>query len=316
MAAAAPMSLPMANPADAAAENVWQHGRFDARKGPPGVLFGRMYEDSAIEIGAFRAGGRVLCIASAGCTARALAARHEVVAVDINAAQLAYAARRLAGAPYLRGTAERVIDVGRSLAPLAGWLPQRLRTFLELADTAQQTAYWHRYLDTRRFRLAFDSLLSVAALRAVYAAPFLDFMPRNLGAVLRGRMERCFAVHPNRSNPYAWALLLGKPDECAMPVPAAARSNISLVHADVAAYLESEPAGSFDGFTLSNILDGAPPSYANRLADAVRRAARTEAMVVLRSFRQPVGTDRGDRAKADRSMLWGVVTVQPAADMR
>ena len=46
----------------------WKAGRFDARVGPKQILFGRMYEDAAIERAAFRPGGRVFCIASAGCT--------------------------------------------------------------------------------------------------------------------------------------------------------------------------------------------------------------------------------------------------------
>ena len=45
----------------------------------------------SIELDAFRPGGRILCIASAGCTAMKLAPDHEVVAVDINPIQLAYA---------------------------------------------------------------------------------------------------------------------------------------------------------------------------------------------------------------------------------
>ena len=55
------------------AGTVWTHGRFDARGGPGKVLFGRMYEDASIEAGAFPPGGRVFCIASAGCTAMRLA---------------------------------------------------------------------------------------------------------------------------------------------------------------------------------------------------------------------------------------------------
>lgn len=51
----------------------WEAGRFDQKAGPKRLLFGRMYEDPAIERGAFRPGGRIFCIASAGSTARALA---------------------------------------------------------------------------------------------------------------------------------------------------------------------------------------------------------------------------------------------------
>ncbi len=292
------------------AETAWGRGRFDARSGPSKVLFGRMYEDASIELGAFRPGGRVFCIASAGCTAMKLAPRHEVVAVDINPAQIAYAARRFAGGRGVRGSAERVMAFGRVFAPLAGWWPSKVRAFLDLHDTAEQVVFWRRHLDTRRFRAALDVLLSVTALRAAYAPPFLDFLPRHLATVMRGRMERCFARHPNRTNPYARALLLGELSN--EPPPPEARE-IRLVHADAAAYLEREPAGSFDGLTLSNILDGADVAYERRLFAAVKHAAAPGAIMVRRSFGEVRGMLPTNHAAEDRAMLWGIVDVRAAA---
>jgi S-adenosylmethionine:diacylglycerol 3-amino-3-carboxypropyl transferase len=293
-----------------AAKTAWESGRFDARGGPSKLLFGRMYEDASIECAAFRPGGRVFCIASAGCTAMKLAPSHEVVAVDINPVQLAYAERRFAGDPSVRGTAERVMAFARALAPSVGWSRSRLHAFLELDDPVEQTAYWHRHLDTRRLRVALDAVLSLAALRAVYASAFLEFLPSRLGSVMRARMQRCFARHSNRTNPYARALLLGElSDE---PPPAEAK-NIELVCADAAAYLECVPAGSFDGFALSNILDGADAAYARRLVAAVKRAAAPDAIAVQRSFREASIESPTNRAADDRAMLWGVVDVRPAA---
>jgi S-adenosylmethionine:diacylglycerol 3-amino-3-carboxypropyl transferase len=288
------------------------HGRFDAQRGPSKLLFGRMYEDASIECAAFAPGGRVFCIASAGCTAMKLAPCHEVVAVDINPAQIAYAERRFAGERGVRGSAERVMAFGRAFAPAAGWHASTLRAFLELDAPAEQVVYWRRYLDTRRFRMAVDSLLSLASLRAVYASPFHGFLPPRLGAVMRRRMERCFARHPNRTNPYARALLQGEmPDET--PPPEA--SGIRVVLADAAEFLEAEPACSFAGFALSNVLDGASDEYRRRLIAAVKRAAAKDAVTVLRSFREepqelPTPTNR---AADDRAMLWGIVDVRPAS---
>lgn len=293
----------------ATARTPWERGRFDARRGPSKVLFGRMYEDVEIERRAFSPRGRIFSIASAGCTALQLARDHEVVAVDINPVQLAYARDRIAGAPAVRGTAERVMGIGRALAPLVGWSSARVHEFLELAEPTQQVAFWREHLDTRRFRTTFDGLLSLAALRHIYASPFLDFLPSHLGAVMRARMERGFAHHPNRDNPYARALLLG---ELADVERGDARS-IHLERADAADFLERAPAGSFTGFTLSNILDGADARYRVRLFAAVKHAAAPGALVVLRSFGDPTAADADNQATADRAMIWGVVVARPAA---
>ena len=89
----------------------WQNGRFRAaRAGPRKLLFGCMYEDAEIELRAFQPGGRIFCIASAGCTAMKLAARHTVVAVDINPVQVAYvqrASRRRVRSAWQRRTHSR-----------------------------------------------------------------------------------------------------------------------------------------------------------------------------------------------------------------
>jgi len=289
------------------AGTAWKSGRLDAGSGPSELLFGRMYEDASIELDAFRPGGRVFCIASAGCTAMTLAPRHEVVAVDINRVQLDYAERRFAGERAACGVVERVMAAVRPLARTVGWSPSELRAFVDLQEPAAQTAFWHRRLDTWRFRVAFDGMLSLSALRAVYAESLLDFLPPRLGAVMRQRMERCFARHPNATNPYARALLLG--ELCDDPPPPEAKA-IRLVHADAAAYLEGEPPGSFDAFSLSNILDGADVAYASRVIAAVKRAAAHGAVCVLRSFREPADVLLANRAADDRSMLWGIVDVR------
>lgn len=303
----------------------WERGRLDARDRASQILFGRMYEDPAIESSVFAPGARVFCIASAGCTALALAGTREVVAVDINGVQLDYAARRVGGAAPTRGAAERFMAVGRAFAPLLGWSASRVRAFLDLDDPDAQIDYWRRYLDTARFRGTLDGLLSLASLRTVYSNALLDCLPPHLGAVMRSRMARCFSRHANRTNPFARALLTGELPPPAPPGPAAAAARIRLVHADAAAFLESEPSGGFDGFALSNILDGADGAYALRLCAAVRHAAAPGAMRVLRSFREPcidAGSDTvngaatvftDNRAGDDRSMLWGIVDVGAAA---
>lgn len=294
------------------AVTIWERGRLDARIGPRQVLFGRMYEDASVELDAFRPRGRVMCIASAGCTAMKLAPHHEVVAVDINPVQLIYAERRFDGDPGFRGRAERIMDLMRFFGPLAGWGPSRVRAFLELDEPGEQMEFWERELNTWRFRTAVDGLLSVTALRSAYAPRFLDFLPKRLGSVMRGRMERCFARHPNRSNPYARSLLLGALSS--EPPPPQAK-DIRLVHADAAGFLENEPPASFDGFTLSNILDGVDDAYRQRLFAAIKRAAAPGAATVLRSFGDADANSPANRAADDRAILWGSVLVRPASEL-
>jgi S-adenosylmethionine:diacylglycerol 3-amino-3-carboxypropyl transferase len=289
----------------------WKHGQFRSARGPRKLLFGCMYEDVGIELRVFQPDGHIFCIASGGCTAVTLAAHHDVVAVDINPVQVAYVQQRLGGRAIQRGSAERILAFGRTLAPLAGWNRRAVRTFLDLDDPKQQIFYWRRHLDTRRFRAAFSLLFSRRVLRSLYSAAFLDGLPPNFGTVLRTRMERCFALHPNRRNPYAHALLLG---DMSIASEAPALRQIEVRCADAADFLEGQPAGSFSGFSLSNILDGANAAYTQRLLAAVRHAAAPEATVVLRSFHEPECVTETNHAAEDRSMLWGIVDVRPAAD--
>lgn len=127
---------------------------------------------------------------------------------------------------------------------------------------------------------------------------------------MRGRMERCFTLHCNRKNPYARALLLG--EMCfEQNLPEAGR--VQLECADAATFLESQPAGSFTGVSLSNILDGANQAYERRLFGAVQRAAAPGAVVVLRSFGESSLRGRTNHAAEDRAMLWGTVDICPAS---
>lgn len=287
-----------------APETAWQGGRIDRRAGGPELLFGQMYEDSAVELEAFEPGGRIFCIASAGCTSFDLAARgDEVTAVDINPAQIAYVRRRLGGGAMERGRIDRRFDRLRQIAPALGWTRATLERFCDLDRTGEQLEFWRRRLDTRRLRIALAAAFSRRVLRRSYDLPFVDVLPARFDRILRRRLERGFGRHPNAGNPFASALLLGRPRESA-PAP------LALETADAIDYLEACAPGSFDGITLSNILDGADREYGARLFDAVRRAAAPGAVVILRSMREPTDEESARRAAQDRSLIWGSIRVE------
>jgi S-adenosylmethionine:diacylglycerol 3-amino-3-carboxypropyl transferase len=196
-------------------------------------------------------------------------------------------------------------------APLAGWRRSVVEKFLAFEDPGEQMDFWRARLDTWVFRTGLDTMLSRALLRFAYSRKYFDFIPPHFGAVLRGRLERGFARHANAGNPYARALLIGDYS----PVPSACSERISFVASDAASLLETCSPGTFDGFTLSNILDGAQDSYRERLLKAVRHAATGDAVVIFRSLAEPTGRELNNRAAQDRSMLWGIVDVRPVASL-
>ncbi len=295
-------------------ETPWRSGRFDRRPAGATLLFGRMHEDWRIEQEAFAASSRVFAIASAGCTAFALAGLGaRVTAVDVNPAQIAYVEQRLSGAPLREGSAERRMAQGRALLRTLGILRRSTaREFLSLSDPAGQVIFWR----TRLARSALVRLLAFlfhpATLRLVYAPEFLRALPDGFSNVLLRRLERGFALHPNASNPYAWQLFLGQ-DPAGDEVPPRG-TPARVVCADAAEFLEGCAPGSFDAFTLSNILDGASAAYAARLRAAVAHAAAPRAIVVLRTFGEPTDHEASARAAKDRSLLWGSVRVGRAED--
>lgn len=287
----------------------WEAGRFDGRAGPPRLLFGRTIEDPAIEDDLFPPDGTVLCIASAGDTARALAgAGRSVLAVDINPAQLDEVQRRLDGRPPRPGAADRLLAAGRgALAPL-GWWPSRLEGFCLLTDPGEQVAQWRR-LASPLVRAAIRAAFTQRVLRLAYGEPFARVAPARLGEEVLDRLGSRIAAAPNRDNPWLSHLLTGR---WTRPDPAAGAERIELRLGDVASILESMPRASLDGISLSNVLDGPGCAYADRLLAAAERVARPSAPIVLRSFLAPADPRARRLAEADRSLVWGGVTVHRA----
>ena len=281
----------------------WSAGRL-AGSGSPRLVFGRMYEDYEVERTSLPH-GRVLAIASAGDVSFALAAAgREVVAVDVNPAQVDYVHARITGEPPRGGQADRYLSLAARILPLLGLTRPRLERFFDLDEPRAQVEAWQR-LAGRRFQAA----LRVAfgpALRVAYRTDLAGALPAGFGSELALRLARGFGIHPNRSNPFARTLF----GLAAAPTPP---QLVVVEQAEVVEYLRAQPADSFDGFAFSNITDGAPAGFREELLAAARPTARRGAAAVLRTLGLPRHREDAARAATDRALVWGgieVVTVR------
>jgi S-adenosylmethionine:diacylglycerol 3-amino-3-carboxypropyl transferase len=277
-----------------------------------GLWFGRMHEDWAIEAAFIPRASRVFCIASAGDTAIELAALgHQVEAVDINPAQVAYVQARLTGQPPRAGRVDRLLACVRNVAtPAVG--RDNVERFLNMTDPPEQVAFFDAHLDVGLVRRGLTWLTHPMLLRGIYQRPMIASLPPRFGDALRDRFRRALGRHPNRYNPWAWRLFAGcEPPGYPRPVdPHRLRYRPRVICTDAADYLASCPAGHFHGLSLSNILDGATPNDAARLIHAAQYAAAPGAWLVLRSFAEPHNDDEARWAERDRSMFWGRIVVE------
>ena len=289
---------------------VWRYTPIRGSTAPSQLLFGRMHEDWSLESCLFPPGGRVLCIASAGCTALALAARgRRVDAVDINPAQVEYVKDRLRGAPLQDGAIDRLCRRARAALSWCGPDVCEIRNFLMMEDPEQQVRLWTDTFDKGLRKVLMHFALHPLILRTIYRSQFVRALPSGFCRILRGRFQRGFACHTNRQNPYVWRLLLGCDPPPALPSPPITEP-VSVTCADAAEYLQSCRPHIYDGFSFSNILDGASQQYASRLMKNTERAAKPGAMVLLRSLMEPENYEDGRRAAQDRAMIWGRVSIR------
>jgi hypothetical protein len=295
----------------ARASDPWRRGRFARGGTSPEVLFGWTYEDPAIELSVFPAGGRAFCIAGAGDTARALRDRGDrVTAADLNPAQVDYARGRAAGMAAKPGAVELRMARGRRLLPWLGVRKRELRAFLELVDPAEQSQAWRERILTRRLRLFLRLALHPLVLRLLYPRELVGGLPWRFDRVVLSRLERTWSRHPNRENRWAWRLLLDEEPPSPEPdAPRGATDSLDIRHADAEAYLGACAPATFDGISLSNVLDAMPERRGTSLLAAAARAAKPGARIVVRRFGEPLHGLAAAWASRDRSALWGAIEV-------
>src|SRR6202165_4459357 len=126
--------------------------------------------------------------------------------------------------------ADRFFAAGRRFLPLMGLRRSKIRQFLELADPSAQVRFWRAHLDTARFKAALAVAINPLALRTIYSSTFVRVLPKRFDRIIRARLERCWALHPNRTNPYAWRFFLGTdpPDAPTLPSPRGGGKDVPL----------------------------------------------------------------------------------------
>lgn len=278
------------------------------------VLFGVSYEDERIELDAFAGARRVCLVATSGEVVAACAdAGHEVVAVDLNPAQLDYARQRIAGGPTRRGSAQLVMDTVRQglTAVAPAWRSRHLVQHLLHDDGPAARKHWDETLDSRAFRAVLKASLKPGLRLGVIARPELfGFLPPRFHDVIRERVADGLARHGMAGNRFAWRLLAGR-ELPGWHLPTVDADAITWQVADIATHLESVPAGSYDGVSLSNVVDGLPNAFARRLLVAARHAVRKGGPIIWRTFSNP-GLPGPGLAGDDAAMVWGQVQVEAA----
>ncbi len=276
------------------------------------LLHGWDWEDPRVELELLEPGSRVLVSAGAGEVVAALAAAgHEVTAIAANREQLEYARRRVGGAPFEPGAAERLMDLGRGMVRAASpaWSRRRVRQFLQEADPIRAAAHWKARLDNRTLASILRTVLGPAgALTALVQRDFATSIPAHFDDAVRGRVGRAFRKHPPASNPWAWRLLLGEE----LPGHALERVDPGAIRWEaepLLEHLERAPGGAYDAVSLSNVSDGADERWVRDLRKAAVRAIAPGGAIVARSFATTMDDDAAKRARRDRAMLWGSIVV-------
>ncbi|SDS26117.1 hypothetical protein SAMN04489719_1912 [Agrococcus carbonis] len=276
------------------------------------LLHGWDWVDPRIELEELAPGSRVLAVAGAGELVGALAAAgHRVSAVASNRHQLDYARRRVAGAPFEPGAAERLFDLGRGMvrAVSPAWSRRRMRQFLQEDEPLRAAAAWKAKLDNRSLASILKTMLGPAgALSALVLRDFSTPIPPHFDEAIRGRIGRALRKHAPRDNPFAWRLLLGE-DLPGLRPPHVEPGAITWIEAPLLEHLESVEPGSYDAISLSNVVDGADERWVRDLRKAAVRATAPGGPVIARSFATTMDDDAAKRARRDRAMLWGSVVV-------
>jgi S-adenosylmethionine-diacylglycerol 3-amino-3-carboxypropyl transferase len=270
-----------------------------------GLKFAVVREDPALEARLLPPGGagRVLLVASGGCTALSLLAAHpalEVTAFDLNPRQLAHVEAKAAAARA--GTLDRlnVEDAGEGGLNQSGefeglfrTLRHMLRSFVTgeaelarffVAPREERRALAEAWRAHRYWPGCFAACFADGFLHAMFGpAATQHAAPGSYPAYFQAVFERGLLRDDAARNPFLQHVLLGA--YLAADAPAYTRDRRGRVPALILGGLDAVPAlERFDLYSLSNVFDWSDDALVADWAARLCRAARPGSVVLLRQL--------------------------------
>jgi len=287
----------------------WQSARLRFAGGGP--LFGTMHEDPCCEVSLLPAGGRAVCVLSAGDVAFALvkSGAREVIAADPSEAQHEWVAMKLALASVGLGVDDvktwTVADGTKRLKPEAGkerawhrrpllaagavdarlaWLARWIKPWV--LGQPGSVEEWQRAFQNSRWQLAWRSL--ALGVKAVFPVWYRRHLPTDFVGRIQHRFEATCLRTNAQSNPLLVRMLSATPSHepaaWADTWPIVGMNLEPVLHRHRGTIGDETLQSEFDLFALSNILDTEPAAKLTPLLEKLRPVARNGAKVLLRSL--------------------------------
>jgi S-adenosylmethionine-diacylglycerol 3-amino-3-carboxypropyl transferase len=175
--------------------------------------------------------------------------------------------------------------------------PDRVAALLACRTLDEQRAFYEQVWDTRRWRALYALLVNRWVMTRTYHPAFFEHVDKpSFAAHFLALARRTLTTLPVRTNYFLHHLLTGRypaGDQAALPpyltrdgsrAVADGRSRLSLADGSVVDLLRAQPAGSLDGFSLSNIAEWMDPAAQAELFGEIARAARPGARLAFRNF--------------------------------
>lgn len=164
--------------------------------------------------------------------------------------------------------------------------PARVRRLLACQSLEEQRDLFARKWDSRRWRLLFTLMLNRAVFRKAYHPAFFEHVDNpSFAGHFRRLANHTLTEIPVATNYFLQYMLTGAYAGALPPyLERAGAGELTIVDGSYTAYLQSVPAGSVDGFAISNILEWFTPEQADALFAEVVRTARAGATFVFRNF--------------------------------